>query len=155
MLQSTTPDGDNATGHLLLAEAPELPTLLDGVLTSELIADKAFESDPIRLLLASQGIVTTIPPRSNRRVQCWYGPNSYQTRHLVENYFCDIKQFRSVATRYCKLGDRYGAFVHLASWIIETRTTRRCAREPVYKQTDRLPAYNTQLPLSAYVPSRS
>ncbi len=69
------------------AEAPELTTLLDGVSTGELIAEKAYDSDPIRLSLASQGTVATIPPRANRRVQYWYGPLQYRTRHLVENYF--------------------------------------------------------------------
>ena len=131
-----------------VAEAPELPTLLDGVSTSELIADKAYDSDPIRLALASGGIVATIPPRVNRRVQYWYDPIRYRTRHLVENYFCDIKQFRAVATRYNKLADSYCAMVNLASWIIETRSTRRTAKEPVYKPSDKFPAYNTQLPLA-------
>ena len=126
----------------------ELPTLLDGVPTGELIADKAFDSNPIRLLLASQGIVATIPTRVNRLQQLWYDPLRYRTRHLVENYFCDIKQFRGVATRYNKLGDSYCAMVHLASWIIETRATRRTAKEPVYKQSDKFPTYNTQLPLA-------
>ena len=37
------------------AEAPELPTLLDSILTGELIADKAYDSDPIGLALASGG----------------------------------------------------------------------------------------------------
>ena len=129
------------------AEVSELPTLLDGVLTGELIADKAYDSDPARLSLASRGIVATIPPRVNRRVQYWYDPLRYRTRHLVENYFCDIKQFRAVATRYNKLGDSYCAMVHLASWIIETRTTRRTAKRPAYKQSDKFPAYNTQLAL--------
>ena len=86
------------------AEAPELTTLLDGVPTRELIADKAYDSNPIRLALASQGIVATIPPRVNRRIQYWYDPIQYRTRHLVENFFCDLKQFRAVATRYNKLG---------------------------------------------------
>ena len=54
------------------AEAPELTTLLDGVLTGELIADKAYDSDPIRLALASGGIVATIPTRVSRRVRYWY-----------------------------------------------------------------------------------
>ena len=130
------------------AEVLELPTLLDGVPTGELIADKAFDSNPIRLLLASQGIVATIPTRVNRLQQLWYDPLRYRTRHLVENYFCDIKQFRGVATRYNKLGDSYCAMVHLASWIIETRPTRRTAKEPVYKQSDKFPAYNTQLSLA-------
>ena len=86
-----------------------MPTLLDGVLTGELIADKAYDSDPIRLALASGGIVATIPPRVNRRVQHWYDP--MPDPHLVENYFCDIKQFRAVATRYNKLADSYCAMV--------------------------------------------
>ena len=114
-----------------------MPTLLDGVLTGELIADKAYDSDPIRLSLASGGIVATIPPRVNRRVQHWYDPIRYRTRHLVENYFCDVKQFRAVATRYNKLADSYCAMVNLASWIIETRSSRRTAKEPVYKQAKR------------------
>ena len=130
------------------AEAPELTTLLDGVLTGELIADKAYDSDPIRLSLASGGIVATIPPRVNRRIQIWYDPLQYRTRHLVENYFCDIKQFRAVATRYNKLADSYSAMVNLTSWIIETRSTRRPAKAPVYKPSDKFQAYNTQLPLA-------
>ena len=130
------------------AEGPELPTLLDNVLTGELIADKAYDSDPIRLALASGGIVATIPPRVNRRVQHWYDPIRYRTRHMVENYSCDIKQFRAVATRYNKLADTYCAMVNLASWIVETKSTRRTARELVYKPSDKFPAYNTQLPLA-------
>jgi transposase len=83
-----------------------------------------------------------------QEIQTWYGPVKYRTRHLVENYFCDLKQFRSVATRYCKLATSYRAFVHLASWIIDTRVTRRTAKEPVYKRSPRIPEYNTQLSLA-------
>lgn len=57
------------------------------------------------------------------------------------------KQFRAVATRYNKLADSYCAMVNLASWIIETRSTRRTAKAPVYKPSERFPAYNTQLAL--------
>ena len=38
--------------------------------------------------------------------------------------------------------------VNLASWIIETRGSRRTAKEPVYKPSDKSPAYNTQLSLA-------
>ena len=130
------------------AESKELATLLDGVLTNELIADKAYDGNPVRLLLASQGIVATIPPTANRLIQTWYDPVRYRTRHLVENYFCDLKQFRAVATRYCKLASSYRAFVHLASWMIDTRPTRRTAKAPVYKKSPRIPEYNTQLSLA-------
>ena len=58
------------------AEAPELPTPLDGVLTNELIADKAYDSDPIRISLAAQGIVATIPPRVAGRLFMTSGEES-------------------------------------------------------------------------------
>ena len=38
--------------------------------------------------------------------------------------------------------------VNLAPWIIETRSTRGTAKEPVYKPSDKFPAYNTQLSLA-------
>ena len=135
------------------AEAHELTTPLDGILTGELIADKVYDSDPIRLALASGGIVATIPPRVNRRIQHWYDPIRYRTRHLVENYFCDLQQFRAVATRYNKLAESHCAVVNLAAWIIETRSTRRTAKAPVYKPSDKFPAYNTQLALTPLAPA--
>ena len=122
-------------------------TLLDGVLTGELIADKAYDSDPYDCPSPRSAVVATIPSRVNRRSD-WYDPTRYRTRHLVENYFCDLKHFLAVATRYNKLADSYRAMVNLASWIIETRSTRRTAKAPVYKQSARFPAYNTRLPLA-------
>ena len=110
------------------AESPLLPDLLGGVETDELIADKAYDTNPIRELLASHGIVATIPPKSNRVVQYEYDKASYRTRHLVENLFVDLKQFRSIATRYCKLGINFSAFISLARWVIDTRPTSRSAK---------------------------
>jgi transposase len=36
-------------------------------------------------------------------------------RHLVENFFCDLKQFRRVATRYDKTDQSFTAMIHLAA----------------------------------------
>ena len=52
---------------------------------------------------------------------------AYQARHLVENTFADLKQFRGIATRYCKLATTYLALVTLAAVVINTRDTRRGA----------------------------
>ena len=133
-----------------VGEAPELPPLLEGLDAGELIADKAYDSDSIRLLLASQQIVATIPPKSNRKTQFWYDPVRYRTRHLVENLFADLKQFRGIATRYCKLKQSYESFIYLASWIIETRPSCRWAKDPVYKKDGRMPPLNSQLALAGY-----
>ena len=109
-------------------EAPLLPDLLYGIDTGELIADKAYDTNDIRKLLASQGIVATIPSTSQRKNPPWYDEDSYKTRHRVENLFVDLKQFRSIATRYCKLADSFRAFISLARWVIETRPTTRSAK---------------------------
>ena len=107
------------------AENIELLPLLDGVQTDELIADKAYDTNAIRQLLASQGIAATIPPKANRKVLYEYDRESYKTRHRVENIFVDLKQFRGLATRYCKLGTCYSAFICLARWVLDTRLTSR------------------------------
>ncbi len=73
------------------AENPVLPELLDGVQTEELIADKAYDTNPIRALLSSEGIVATIPSRKLRRQPIPYDEQSYRTCHLVENLFADLK----------------------------------------------------------------
>ena len=103
------------------AESPVLPVLLDGVRTSEVIADKAYDTDILRAALASRGIIATIPVRRHRRIEPTWDREHYRTRHLVENLFADLKQFRAVATRYCKLASRYASFVALAGWLIATR----------------------------------
>ena len=106
-----------------VAEVKELDALLDDVSTGELIADKAYDSNAVRLTLAARGIVATIPSRSNRKAPAPFDTERYKTRHLVENFFADLKQFRGVATRYCKLADRYRAFVSLAGWLLLTKET--------------------------------
>lgn len=116
------------------AENLELPTLLSGVDTNEVIADKAYDTDAIRLALAASDIIATIPPKSNRKEPPWYDKLSYRTRHLVENFFADLKQFRGIATRYCKLGESFCAFIDLAGWYLETKAGRRTEKAPVYKK---------------------
>ena len=117
-----------------ISEGGELLSLTDGVEAGELIADKAYDSNAIRMGLAALGITATIPPKRNRKEQLWYDPLSYRTRHLVENFFADLKQYRGIATRYCKLGESYRAFINLVGWFLETKTGRRTEKPPVYKE---------------------
>lgn len=109
------------------AESPALPELLDGVEAEELIADKAYDTNPVRELLSSQSIVATIPSKSLRREPIPFDEDSYRTRHLVENLFADLKQYRGLATRYCKLGSRYESMIQLAWWSIQS--SRACAQQ--------------------------
>ena len=52
--------------------------------------------------LHRQGMQPQIPPRKNRKAQREYDKHLYRQRHLVENAFLHIKQWRGIATRYAK-----------------------------------------------------
>ena len=84
-----------------------------------LLADKAFDADErvIEPLLAA-GKKLVIPPKSNRKVQRSFDREMYKARHLIENFFCKLKQYRAIATRYDKTARNFLAAVHLAAAII-------------------------------------
>ncbi|CAO3428952.1 Mobile element protein [Azospirillum endophyticum] len=45
----------------------------------------------------------------------------YKWRHLVENFFCKIKAFRRIATRYDKTDTSFAAAIHLVATVLATR----------------------------------
>jgi transposase len=45
----------------------------------------------------------------------------YKWRHLVENFFCKIKEFRRIATRYDKTDTSFSAFIQLVGSVLATR----------------------------------
>ncbi len=84
-----------------------------------LLADKAFDADErvIEPLLAA-GKTPVIPSKSNRKIQRSFDKEMYKARHLIENFFCKLKQFRAVATRYDKTARNFLAGIQLAATII-------------------------------------
>ena len=99
-----------------LAGADEL---LPHMAASRLIADKAFDADA-RVLepLARAGKSAVIPPRPNRLTPREFDRHLYKERHLIENFFCKLKQSRAIATRYDKTARNFLAAIYLASAII-------------------------------------
>jgi transposase len=84
-----------------------------------LLADKAFDADErlIKPLLAA-GKTVVIPPKSNRKTPRPFDKEIYKARHLIENFYCKLKQFRAIATRYDKTARNFLAAIHLAATII-------------------------------------
>jgi len=84
-----------------------------------LIADRAFDADR-RVLdrLAAAGKSAVIPPRPNRVTPREFDRELYKERHLIENFFCKLKQFRAIATRYDKTARNFLAAIHLAAATI-------------------------------------
>jgi transposase len=93
--------------------------LLPQMQANALLADKAFDADEgvIEPLLAARKKLVT-PPRSNRKVQRTFDREMYKARHLMENFFCKLKQYRAIATRYDKTARNFLAAIHLAAAII-------------------------------------
>lgn len=86
-----------------------------------LLADKAFDIDWIRAELDMRGAAAVIPPKADRvrRIDCDFA--MYRWRHLVENFFCNLKQFRRIATRYDKTDTSYAAMIHLATSCLDLK----------------------------------
>jgi transposase len=84
-----------------------------------LIADKAFDADARVLApLAEAGKTAVIPSKVNRRLPRGFDRETYKARHLIENFFAKLKQFRAIATRYDKTARNFLAAVHLAATTI-------------------------------------
>ena len=108
--------------HLSAGQAHDLAGadhLLPGMQADTLIADKAFDADE-RVLepLAAAGKTAVIPSKANRRVKRDHDRDLYKARHLIENFFAKLKQFRAIATRYDKTARNFLGAVHLAAAAI-------------------------------------
>ena len=95
--------------------------LLASMAADEIIAHKAFDADArVRALLAAAGKTAVIPPKANRKLPLDFDRDTYEARHLIENFFAEIKQFRAIATRYDKTARNFLAAIHLiaaAIWL--------------------------------------
>ena len=93
--------------------------LLPDMDAGTLIADKAFDADK-RVIepLAQAGKASVIPSKANRKVARDYDQNLYKARHLIENCFAKLKQFRAIATRYDKTARNFLGGIHLAAALI-------------------------------------
>jgi transposase len=92
--------------------------LLEHADPQALIADKAYDADPLIETLQDRGIKPVIPPKANRKVQRDCDFALYCERNLVERFFNKIKHFRAIATRYDKLARNFLAAVELVSALI-------------------------------------
>src|SRR3954469_21214699 len=93
--------------------------LLPGLEADALIADKAFDAEE-RVLepLAEAGKAAVIPPRKTRKTPRAFDKDLYKARHLIENFFAKLKQFRAIATRYDKTARCFLAGIHLVAALI-------------------------------------
>jgi len=81
-----------------------------------LIADRGYDTNAIRALIADRGAQAVIPSTAARRAPIPYDRTAYRARNLVERLWCRLKDWRRIATRYDKLAANFlsGAFIAAA-----------------------------------------
>ena len=102
------------------ADITQAEPLLDKVVPDALLADKGYDSDALVKTLQKRGITPVIPPKANRREPRKTDFALYRERNLVERFFCKLKQYRAIATRYDKLANTFLAAVTMVCilfWI--------------------------------------
>ena len=90
--------------------------LLDGIgAGTTVLADKAYCAEWLRKYIEAQNADWCIPPKSSMKEPWDCDYFRYKERHVVENFFLKIKEFRRVAMRFDKLTKRFYGFVVLAA----------------------------------------
>ena len=89
--------------------------LLDGIVIGALIGDKGFDNDWLRRELNERGALAVIPPKADRKREIPCDFAMYRWRHLIENFFCALKQYRRIATRYDKTDQSFSAMINLVA----------------------------------------
>src|SRR5262245_23004451 len=70
-------------------------------------ADEASDSQRARQQIKDEGALPIIPSRSNASRKAHCPKRFYRQRHKIENFFCRIKDWRRIATRYDKLARNF------------------------------------------------
>ena len=100
------------------ADCTQAQQLISGLKAEYLLADRGYDSDAMVEQAVAQGMQSVIPPKKNRTVQRHYDKDIYKLRHLVENAFLHIKQWRGIATRYAKNVRSFIAAVQIRCLIL-------------------------------------
>ena len=110
--------------RLLPGQAHDLrgtAALIEGLNGGQLLADRAFDANWLRDALVEAKIEAVIPPKSNRLFPAEFDRHTYKWRHLIENFFGKLKEYRGIATRFCKTDESFTAFISIAATVIRLK----------------------------------
>ena len=102
-------------------DCPQAYGLIDQLPAEVVMADAAYDADPLRRAIAEKGAVAVIPNNASRARKYKLDKHLYAQRHLIECCFSKLKQFRRVATRFEKTARNYLAVVTLAAIVLWLR----------------------------------
>ena len=95
--------------------------LIQGVEFEGLIADKAFDANWIIDELNDRGAKIVVSQMPQRKTPLDIDLEVYKWRHLIENFFCKLKEFKRIAMRSDKTDTSFEAMIHLSAALINSR----------------------------------
>jgi len=102
-------------------ETTAVRALIEGLSFEVFLADKAYDADWLRSELSLRGIEAVIPARAKRLHPAPHDEEKYKWRHLVENFFQKLKEFKRIAMRACKTDLSFASMIYLAATVIRSR----------------------------------
>jgi len=95
--------------------------LIKGLSFDALLADKAFDSDWIVTETTERGAVVCISQHPRRAKPLVIDSELYKCRHLVENFFMKLKEFKRIALRADKSDTSFSAMIYAVAALINSR----------------------------------
>ena len=95
--------------------------LIEGINFGALLGDKAFDSNSIIAALDKRGAKIVISQHPRRAQPLKIDQEMYKWRHLIENFFCKLKEFKRIAMRCDKTDQSFAAIIHLAAAVINSK----------------------------------
>ena len=98
-----------------------VPPLIDGLAFGALIGDTAFDSNALIADLNERGAKVVIAQHPRRTTPLNIDGEMYKGRHLIENFFCKLKEFKRIAMRSDKTDQSFAAMINLTATVINSR----------------------------------
>lgn len=95
--------------------------LIEGADFEGLIADKAFDANWIVENLNGRGAEIVISQHPRRTKPLGIDPEIYKWRHLIENFFCKLKELKRIAMRSDKTDRSFAAMIYAGAAVINSR----------------------------------
>ncbi len=102
-------------------DVTQAPALLEGLFARRVLADKAYDSNALRKIIADMDAEAVIPCNPTRKRPIPYDFEAYKARNLIERCFNKLKHFRHIATRYERRALYFISFIQLACAMLWMR----------------------------------
>lgn len=102
-------------------DVTQAAALLEGLPARRVLADKAYDSNALRKIIADMDAEAVIPCNPTRKTLIPYDFEAYKRRNMIERCFNKLKHFRRIATRYDRRAIHFISFIQIACAILWMR----------------------------------